>query len=386
MSARLNVAIVGGGTMGLAAAWALARRGVAVELFERHGHVHAHGSHSGHTRAIRHAYHEGSDYVSLVVRADREWTALGERVGDRLLVRCGLLEFGPDDAPEFMAARAALRDNDIDHQLFDAATASARFGFVMPTHWSACLAPDSGYLRVQACLDALRREAEAHGARLHHHTRVRELVCGERLGLLLDDGRVVAADRLVIAAGAWADTLLAPTLGAMGPRRPTLRVLRRVLAWTRPDERVRAHLRALPVWAAFTPAGFIYGFPDNDEGISGFKLACHEARDLNLRFMHEPVDPETVERRVEARDLAPLERFIADHRPDAGPITDTATCLYTHTSNGDFWLDRHPADSRVVIAAGFSGHGFKFAPAIGLALADLAIEGHSPLQLDRFRR
>src|SRR5690606_39682296 len=61
-----------------------------------------------------------------------------------------LLEFGPDDAPEFMAARAALRDNDIDHQLFDAATASARFGFVMPTHWSACLAPDSGYLRVQA--------------------------------------------------------------------------------------------------------------------------------------------------------------------------------------------------------------------------------------------
>src|SRR5690606_12529854 len=253
----MKVAIVGGGTMGLAAAWALARRGCAVEVFERFGHVHGHGSHGGHTRIIRHAYHEGSDYVDLVSRSDREWTALAERSGTRLLVRCGLLEFGPADEPAFAAARGALREHQIAHELLDGDRASERFGFRIPSEWSACFSPDSGYLRVGPCLDALRREAEDAGARLHYGVRVRELILGgERPRILVDDGRVIAADRMVVTAGAWAPGLLGSSLGI----RPT--VLRRVLAWTRPDsEPVRAALRALPAWAAFVPEGFFYGFP-----------------------------------------------------------------------------------------------------------------------------
>jgi monomeric sarcosine oxidase len=374
-----RVVIVGGGTMGLAAAWAFARRGVDVEVFERHGHVHEHGSHSGHTRAIRHAYHEGSDYVNLVVRADREWTALGDRVGEQLLVRCGLLEFGPPDQPDFLAACQALRDNQIRHEQLDAAALRARYGFHIPTDWPACLAPDSGYLRVRPCLDALRREAEAHGAVLHHHVGVRELSCGgARPQLRLDDGTRVDADHVVVAAGAWAAELLGPAAAAS-----PLRVLRRVLAWTQAEPSVRARLRTLPVWATFVPEGFVYGFPDNDEGISGFKLACHASDDP---WANEPVDPGNVERTVSERDLAPLRAFIERYLPEAGEITASTTCLYTNTETGDFWIDRHPDDPRVMIAAGFSGHGFKFAPAIGLALAELTLDGHSELALARFRR
>lgn len=377
-----RVLIVGGGTMGLAAAWALARRGASVELFERHGHVHEHGSHSGHTRAIRHAYHEGSDYVRLVVRADEEWTELGRRVGDELLVRCGLLEFGPPDQPEFLAACRALRDNDIRHEQLDATATLARYGFRLPPDWPACLAPDSGYLRVRPCLDALRREAEAHGAVLHHHVGVRELDCGgKQLRITLDDGTHVTGDHIVVAAGAWAASLLGNAARATAT---PLRVLRRVLAWTRAEDSVRARLRTLPVWATFLPdEGFIYGFPDNDEGISGFKLACHASDDPS---MNEPVDPSRVDRTVSDRDLAPLRTFIARYLPEAGEIVATVTCLYTNTESGDFWIDRHPEDPRVLIAAGFSGHGFKFAPAIGLALAELTLDGHSELALDRFRR
>lgn len=375
---RLKVAIVGGGTMGLASAWALARRGCEVEVFERFGHVHGHGSHGGYTRIIRHAYHEGSDYVGLVSRADHEWTALAERTQTRLLVRCGLLEFGPDDEPAFMAARAALREHDIAHELLDARQATTRFGFRVPAEWTACFSPDSGYLRVVACLDALRREAEDAGARVHHGVQVRELILGgERAGILIDDGRVITADRTVVTAGAWAPTLLGPALGI----RPT--VLRRVLAWTRAAEPARKALRALPVWAAFGPEGFFYGFPDNDEGISGFKLACHGSDDPHA---NQPVDPQTVDREVHERDLAPLRRFLERHRPDAGTIVDSSVCLYTNTPSGDFWVDHHPADERCVIAAGFSGHGFKFAPVIGLAVADLLCESRSELALPRFSR
>jgi monomeric sarcosine oxidase len=376
-----RVVIVGGGTMGLAAAWALARRGCEVELFERFGHVHTRGSHGGHTRIIRHAYHEGSDYVDLVSRADREWTAMAERSGTELLVRCGLLEFGPDDEPAFTAAREALREHDIAHELLDARRASERFGFRIPVAWTACFSPDSGYLRVAACLDALRREAERAGARLHYGAQVRELLtAGERAQVRLEDGRVIAADHVVVAPGAWAPSLLGSALGI----RP--KVLRRVLAWTRAPERTRVALRALPVWATFMPEGFFYGFPDNDEGVSGFKLACHHATDPALASMYQAVDPETVDREVHESDLAPLREFIARYRPDAGTIVESCVCLYTNTPSGDFWIDRHPADDRFVIAAGFSGHGFKFAPVIGLAVAELVCEGRSELALPRFQR
>jgi monomeric sarcosine oxidase len=381
--ARSKVVIVGGGTMGLAAAWALSRRGFAVELLERFEHVHGMGSHGGHTRAFRHAYHEGADYVGLVRRADEEWTALSERVGEPLLVRCGLVEFGAADDPDFMAANAALREHGVTHESMSAREAMRRWPFTMPDDWQACLAPESGYLRVRACLDAFRREAEAAGAVLRYGVRVRELVLGgDRVRVLLDDGSVIAGDHLVVCAGAWAPSLVSGSLFGAAPAR----VLRRVLAWTRPREDVRPKLRELPVWAAFAREGFFYGFPDGEEGVSGCKLACHNLRDEALGFMDEPVDPETVDREVHERDLAPLRAFMDRHFPAArGEFVEASVCLYTQTRSGDFWIDRHPDDARVVVAAGFSGHGFKFAPAIGVAIAELVGEGASDWALPRFR-
>jgi monomeric sarcosine oxidase len=387
MSSMLpKVLVVGGGTMGLASAWALARRGFAVELFERFGHVHAHGSHGGYTRIIRHAYHEGSDYVGLVSRADREWTALADRCGEDLLIRCGLFEFGPADDPEFAAARAALREHAIAHELLDPRQARARFGFAVPERddWLGCLSPDSGYLRVVACLDALRREAEDAGARLRHGAAVRELVLGgERPEIVLEDGQRIVGDRVVLACGAWTSGLLGSAPARVRSLGLETTVLRRVLAWTRAPEPVRARLRRLPAWAAFVPEGFFYGFPDNDEGICGFKLACHVARDEGG---DAPVDPDHVDRTVHDLDVDPLRGFLARYRPDAGTIVEARVCLYTNTPSGDFWVDHHPEDPRCVIAAGFSGHGFKFAPAIGLAVAQLLEHGRSELQLARFRR
>src|SRR5689334_17230493 len=153
-----EVVVVGGGTMGLASAWALARAGVRVTVLERFAHHHDRGSHSGYTRVIRQAYHEGESYVPLVQEADRAWVELGARTGRELLVRTGLLEIGPEDDVELRKSIAGCVMHGVEHHRLDASEVMRRWPFVLPNEWCGWLTPSGGYLRVGACFDALREE------------------------------------------------------------------------------------------------------------------------------------------------------------------------------------------------------------------------------------
>jgi len=372
-----RVVVVGGGTMGLASAWALARAGAEVTVLERFEHVHGRGSHGGHTRIIRESYHEGAGYVPLVRRAMRLWDDLSERTGTRLLVRTGMVELGPDDDPDLRAAISACAQSGVSHEVVGAAAARRRWPFVVPDGWSACHTPAAGYLRVGPCLDALRREAEAAGARVRHHAPVRELVRDAAgVHVALESGERVHADLAVVAAGAYLSGLLPEFLPGK------LKVVRRVLAWTRPAEQERARLAGLPVWAVFGQ-GFVYGFPWVDEGVDGFKLACHVAAAGADADPGE--DPETVDRDVHPADLGPLAAFLDGRLPAGrGPFVAATVCLYTCTPSWDFCVDFVPGDPRVIVAGGFSGHGFKFAPAIGEAVAQALLAGHTPPALAAF--
>ncbi|MEM6996753.1 MAG: FAD-dependent oxidoreductase, partial [Myxococcota bacterium] len=185
----------------------------------------------------------------------------------------------------------------------------------------------------------------------------------------LDDGTRMTADRVVVTAGPWLPGLLPPPL-----RRALVR-LRRVLAWSAPEPRAQAKLRSLPVWGAFLQHGFFYGFPYTDEGVAGLKLACH----TNFLAEHagalgEPVDPDEIDRDVTARDLDPLAEILAAHIPSGvGSWAHHTVCMYTATPSWDFLVDRAPDDPRIVVAGGFSGHGFKFAPAMGRLVAELTL-------------
>jgi monomeric sarcosine oxidase len=357
-----SVIVVGGGTIGLAAAWALTRRGADVTVVERYSHVHEHGSHGGYTRAIRHAYHEGESYVPLVREADAAWVELGRRRDEELLVRSGLLEFGAADDPEYGHAIEACQIHEIDHDLLDAREAMSRWPFQIPEDWGACFTPSGGYLRVVPCLGALRDEASEAGASFRYGARVVEL---DGTRVRLDDGTWLSADRIVIAMGAGLPALLGDSL-------PPLRCLRRALLWTRPSQPGPEVLRTLPVWGAFVPEGFFYGFPWNDDGIPGLKIACHRTRGPDVETA---IDPETVERRLLDSDVDPVRQFAKTYFPAAdADIVEHRVCLYTATGSWDFVVDHLPGDDRVLVAGGFSGHGFKFAPAIGRVLADMALD------------
>ena len=230
----------------------------------------------------------------------------------------------------------------------------------------------------------MRAEAIAHGARFEYGMRVNEVVCGgPSPRILLESGKIVTADRVVVAAGAYSGKLL-PGFFREGGQEMFL-AQRRVLAWTEPSPEHRSRLAEFPVWGAFTPRGFFYGFPYNEEGIAGFKLACHEAR--AMPWMDEAVDPDALDRNASPRDLEPLEQFLDEYIPAArGPIVEIKACMYGSTPSWDFLIDAHPADSRVWVLSGFSGHGFKFATEVGELAADLVERGVSDRGLDIFTR
>lgn len=366
MATPPSVVIVGGGTMGLAAAWRLAQRNVPVTVLDAHDGPHEHGSHSGFTRVIRQAYHEGSEYVPLVQRADDGWCELERGCNESLLVRSGLVEFGAPGDEGFAASVEACRAHGIEHELSTAEIARDRWPFAVPDGSTANFTSSGGYLRVVPCLDTLRRAAVDLGAEVRSGVRV-DRVDPLEPAAILANGERVCADRLVVAAGVGTAALLRDATP------PSIVALRRVLLWLGVPPEQQAAFRSLPVWAGFVPDGFFYGFPYGDDGIEGLKVACHTSK--TIPGLDDAIDPATLDRSLRLSDLEPVERFLATYFPAAGQrIVGHRVCMYGATPDWNFIVDRHPNAPKTIVAAGFSGHGFKFAPAIGSLVAEMLLD------------
>jgi len=368
-----DVIVLGGGTMGSAAAWTLAKRGARALMLERFAHVHSFGSHGGRTRVIRHAYAESPAYVPLVRRADDLWLELEQLAGEKILHRTGGLELA---APGFGHARAARESallHGLPHEWLTPEEANRRWDAIaVPEGWDVLFSPQAGFLLTEPALRSLARLAVGLGADLHEQEPAREWGVNGNGVWVRTDRDIYRADRLVVTAGAWASSLLAD-LGL------PLTVLRKVLWWLAVDDPAPLALGRFPVFVVDSADGEIYGFPIYDH--PGFKIAEHSGGN--------PTSPETVDRTVrddEKRSVVAVGRRIS--RGVSDRVLESVVCLYTMTPDTDFVVDRHPASSRVVLGAGFSGHGFKFATAIGEHLAALALDDDAKpyphLSLDRF--
>ncbi|MBI4544584.1 MAG: N-methyl-L-tryptophan oxidase [Gemmatimonadetes bacterium] len=353
-----DVAIAGLGAVGSAAAWQLARRGRRVLGLDRFDPPHALGSSHGRTRIIREAYFEHPLYVPLIQRAYEKWAEL-ERVAGRPLLRLtGGLMLGPPDGMLLSGTRASARAHGLAHEELTAAEVRRRFPGLAPRDdMVGILEPSGGLLFPEACIHSSLELAARAGAELHStepllHWRA------ESGGAVIETarGRYRAA-RLILAAGAWLPELLA----ALGL---PLQVERQFMHWFRPaafPQRFHADHCPIVLWE-YEPERIFATLPDVGDGL---KLAIH----------HEGVatDPESVDRRISADEERKVRGLLDAYLPDAhGELLDAAVCLYTNTPDYDFLLDFHPEQPQVILASACSGHGFKFASALGEILADLA--------------
>jgi sarcosine oxidase len=372
---HVDAIVIGGGTMGTAAAWALARRGVRALVLEQFQHVHDQGSHSGETRIIRHAYAESPEYVPLVRRADELWRLLEAETGRQVLIRCGGLELAAPGYDHAQRARESADVHGIAYEWLSPAEARRRWpAFRVPDDWDVLFSSESGYLLTEPALRGIADLARDLGATILEQTPALAWGCDERGVWAETASERFAADALIVTAGTWAADLLR-TLDL------PLEMRRKTLWWQAVDQPDRYAPVRFPVFITDSDAGEIYGFPIH--GTPGLKIANHAGG--------QRVHPESVDRQTLDGENADCLRLATELLPGVtSRVVQSAVCLYAVTPDMDFIVDRHPDSPRVAFGAGFSGHGFKFAPAIGEMLADLVSDPNARplprLSVSRFDR
>jgi sarcosine oxidase len=371
---HFDVIVAGVGGMGSAAVYHLAKRGLRVLGLERFDVPNDMGSSHGSTRIIRLAYYEDPSYVPLLHRSYELWRQLETEAGEQLLHITGSIDASPAGTRVFEGSRESCLLHNLPHEVLTSAELTYRFpGYQLPEETMAVLQPEGGFLLPERCIVSHVALAQALGAEVHGRERVLEWSKDGRGVRVKTDRDEYTAHRLVVTAGPWAATLL-QDLGALAiPER-------QVLGWFQP--RVPAHfaLGRFPVFNVSVPEGRYYGFPQFH--VPGFKLGRYHHLEE-----HVPADQlDGVDRRCHPQDEAVLRDFVSRYIPDAdGPTMALKVCLFTNSPDEHFIIDKHPGAENVTLAAGFSGHGFKFCSVVGEVLADLAIDGRTAHDVSLFR-
>jgi len=356
--------------MGSATLYHLARRGLRVLGLERYDLVHEYGSSHGLTRIIRLAYWEHPTYVALLRRAYELWRELESVSGERLLHITGSIDAGPPGSSIFEGALRSSELHGLPHEVMDGRELHRRYpGYSLPGDMQCLYQPDGGFLLPERCNVAHVAQAQANGAEAHFREAVVDWsVASGRVRVRTTRG-TYEAGRLVVCAGAWAARLVPELAGFAVPER-------QVLAWLQPSRPEYFELGAFPVFNLEVEEGRYYGFPSFL--VPGFKFGKYHHRG-------EVVDPDDFNREPEPADEELLRAFARRYFPEgAGPALMLKTCLFTNTPDRHFVVDLHPSHPEVAIAAGFSGHGYKFCSVIGEVMADLAENGQTRHEIGFF--
>ena len=354
---RADVAIVGGGVVGLAAAWRLASAGRDVVLLEQFDIGHGRGSSHGATRIFRFAYDDPT-YVRLAQTALPLWQELESVAGLRLLSATGGIDVG--DSVYLEACAGALEDCGARVERLSAQERRERFPWLRAGDEPAVFSPDTGVLLADLCVRNFAEAAVRAGARIESQSRCDALSVTDDAVEISSGGRTIAAKRCVISSGAWVSSLLS----GLGVRLPARVTREQVFYFDGGDDMI-----------PFIHRGEIarYGVPRAGSA-RGYKVAEHGTG--------KTTTPEERSFDVDDEPAARLTSYVREALPSLNPDPVAAeTCLYTMTPDEGFVLD---ARGPVVIASACSGHGFKFAPIVGEIVASLVTGREPPVPLGPF--
>ena len=366
-----DVAVIGVGSMGSAACYYLARAGVSVLGLEQFSIPHEKGSHAGQSRIIRKAYFEHPDYVPLLQKAYDNWRELENEHNEKLYHDTGLLYMGPENDGLLEGVRKSADLYGIEIQ--DVPDIASKFPkFSTPDNFEAIFEPDAGFVLPEKTITVLSREAKNLGADIMENTKVHKYELTEDGVEVFTSSGNFKAKKIILCSGAYSNNFNTDS---------DLSVTQQLISWVKPKSSFGYELGDFPCWVVSTgkDPGVFYGFPmlgDNFDGPSGLKLAHHDRGVATT-----PAEGFTFD---DSREREKLSGFMNEYMPGAfDQFNEFKSCLYTYSPDDDFIIDFLPEKkNRVILAAGFSGHGFKFVPVIGEILKDLVVNGKTDLPIE----
>ena len=374
MNSKHGVIVVGGGIIGISAAYRLAQLGKAVTVLDQFDVPNQWGASGDQLRVFRMTYGGDAFYTEMAVKSLPLWLELNHLVADKLLLQNGVLEFATSAHGYEEQSFKVLSEMRLPVVKLDKAELRQRYPMINTRAVKYGLFhKDGGMIWAMRATAALAGLAQRKGVKIRPHTRIAAVLRDRKLGIrgLKDSsGRLWEAESYVIAAGAWTPEVL------KNDRLP-LKVTRQEQLYLRPPiNRGRYRPEHFPVFGSQS-YGF-YGYPLHIHGF--MKIACDRKG--------PPGKPEAGDTRV----LSPaFERkcrtFLKRFMPELAGFTEMEGHIgyYSSTPDGDCILDRLPGAPNAFVAAGFSGHGFKFAPLLGKTLAELVVGARPDLNLHRFR-
>ncbi len=342
-----KIAIIGLGIVGSAVAAALAQTGHAVTAFEQFNPLHERGSSHGDTRIFRRVPFDGIEYIAMAEQSYPAWHDWNRAANEALFVETGGLDLGSTDAPSITASALLYREYKVPHAVMGYQDIMRRWPhFVLPQDVIGYFQPQSGYVRPDATMAFLHRQAKAHGALLHFNSTA-QIEAIHPKPVIVADGFRQSFDYMVLASGGWLGQDFAPA-------QKWLRTERRVLAWLSPTAATAQQFTQGPVFTLVHEQDDWYGMPTPD-GL--LKIGHH-------LHQQEPVKPGYAAA-ANAADTALLGKFMHFLRGFNTRPTRMASCIYSLTPDNDFIIDTHPDADNILLLSCCSGHGFKYAPSYG---------------------
>lgn len=364
---RYDIIVLGLGAMGSACAAELASRGSRVLGLDRFLPPHDRGSSHGETRVIREAYWEHPLYVPLVQRSAELWRRLERDSGRALLRPTGALLVGREEGVLIAGSKSAAAAHGLAWDYLESADIRRRFPCLRPDGDTVGIfEPRAGALFPEACIETMLQRAAAQGADLRFDRAVTGWRARDGAVEITSADERVAAERLIVCAGAWLPTLVAGL---------PLVIERQVLHWLAPADRSAYAPESFPIFLFEEEGGrHWYGLPDFG---SGLKVAIHHDGAVTTA--------DGIDRAVAAEEIDEIRALAARRLVAAGEPARAAVCMYTNTPDSHFVLDEHPDHPEVLLVSACSGHGFKFAAVIGELVADLVTKGRTEFDLEPFR-
>lgn len=372
---NFDAIVLGVGSMGSSTSYYLASRGYRVLGLEQFDIPHDQGSHAGQSRIIRKAYFEHPDYVPLLERAYENWKDIENKTGSQIYFPTGLLYAGKPGDILIKGVRESSEKYNLNVESLTNSDTKNRFPqFQIPEGYQVLFEPDAGFVTPERAVLLFVDQAIRAGAEIHTKEKVVSWNKEGEIITVVSGKNTYTCKKLIITAGPWAGTLI-PGFSNH------LQVTRQVIAWVNPKEQKSFELGQFPCWMIddHTQHGMYYGFPVLPVGKFGAPIGLKVA----LHYPGQVSNPDAVNRISAKEDENKLIDALSNYLPQGYQSTHVLkTCLYTNTPDENFVLDFLPGyDQKVVIAAGFSGHGFKFVSVVGEIMADLSMKGKTQLPI-----